>query len=252
MRRLEGKVIIIAGGGTGIGRGTAKRLASEGASVVIGDLSAERAQIVADDIVAAGGQAVGCGFDVTDEPTVAALVQTAVDTYGGLDGMQINVADLVIHRRDGDALATDLEVFDRVIAVSLRGHLLCTRHALPHLLARGGGAIVYTSSAAAFLGEPKRFSYAMAKAGVHALMRHVASRWGKEGIRANVIAPGMVPTEANMNAPASRFEGALKGTRSTRLGKPEDIAAVVAMLMSADGEWINGQVFSIDGGATIR
>jgi len=252
MRRLESKVIVIAGGGTGIGAGTAQRLAVEGARVVIGDLSAEHAQAVAAKIVAAGGEAIGCAFDVTDDPTVAALMWTAVDRFGGLDGLQINVADLAVHRRDSDALNVELAVFDRVTAVSLRGHLLCTRHALPHLLARGGGAIVYTTSAAAFIGEPKRVAYAMAKSGIHALMRHVATRWGKEGVRANAIAPGMVPTEANAAAPPERFERALRGTRSRRLGKPEDIAAVTAMLMSADGEWINGQMLSVDGGATIR
>jgi len=252
MTRFAGKVILIAGGGTGIGAGTALRLASEGARVVIGDLSAERAQAVAAKVEAAGGRAIGRAFDVTDESTVAALVAAAVDAFGGLDGLQINVADLVVHRRDTDALDLDLAVFDRVIAVSLRGHLLCTRHALPRLLARGGGAIVYTTSAAAFIGEPKRVSYAMAKSGVHALMRHVATRWGKEGIRANAIAPGMVRTEANASAPPERFERALRGTRSRRLGTPEDIAAATALLMSADGEWINGQVLSVDGGATIR
>lgn len=252
MSRLDSKVVVIAGGGTGIGAGTAVRLASEGARVVVGDLSAERAQAVAARVNEQGGEAIGVAFDVVDESTVAALMQSAVDRFGGLDGLQINVADLVIHRHDTDALDVDLAVFDRVMAVNLRGHLLCTRHALPHLLARKGGAIVYTTSAAAFIGEPKRVSYAMAKSGIHALMRHVATRWGKEGIRANAIAPGMVPTEANMNAPPERFERALRGTRSQRLGRPEDIGGVVAMLMSADGEWINGQVLSVDGGATIR
>jgi NAD(P)-dependent dehydrogenase (short-subunit alcohol dehydrogenase family) len=252
MRRLENKVIVIAGGGTGIGAGTARRLASEGARVVIGDLSADRAQSVATKIREAGGKAIGSSFDVTDEPTVAALMQAAVESFGGLDGLQINVADLVVHSRDTDVLELDLAVFDRVIAVSLRGHLLCTRHALPHLLARGGGSIVYTTSAAAFLGEPKRVSYAMAKSGIHALMRHVATRWGKEGIRANAIAPGMVRTEANADAPPERFERALRHARSPRLGTPDDIAAVTAMLMSKDGEWINGQMLSVDGGVTIR
>lgn len=252
MQRLTDKTIIVAGGGGGIGAGTALRLASEGAHVVIGDLSAERATAVAAKISAAGGKAVGCAFDVTDEATVARLMDTAINSFGGIDGLQINVADLVIHRRDSDALSVELDVFDRVIAVGLRGHFLCTRHVLPHLLARGGGAIVYTTSAAAFIGENKRVSYAMAKSGIHALMRHVATRWGKEGIRANAIAPGMVPTEANADAPPERFAMALRGTRSARLGKPDDIAAVTAMLMSADGEWINGQTISVDGGATIR
>ena len=252
MRRFENKVIVIAGGGTGIGAGTALRVASEGAHVIIGDLSADHAASAAARICDGGGDAIGCAFDVTDEPTVAALMQTAIERFGGIDGMQVNVADLVVHRIDTDALSLDLAVFDRVIAVSLRGYLLCTRYALPHLLARGGGAIVYTSSAAAFLGEPKRVSYAMAKAGIHALARHVATRWGKEGVRANVIAPGMVQTESNADSPPGRLEGALRGVRSPRLGRPEDVAAAAAMLMSADGEWINGQVISVDGGVTIR
>lgn len=252
MKRLENKVIVLAGAGRGIGAGTAERLASEGAAVVIGDVTTDLAEPLAERIRAGGGQAIALAFDMVDEPSIAALIQAAVDRFGGLDGVHINAADLTAHRFDKDALSVDLDIFDRVIAVNLRGHLLCTRHAIPHLQARGGGAIVYTSSAAAFIGEPKRVSYAMSKAGIHALMRHVASRWGKENIRANVIAPGMVPTEANNSAPPDRMERALKGTRSTRLGKPDDIAAMVAMLMSADGEWINGQVISVDGGATIR
>lgn len=252
MRRLDGKVIIIAGAGTGIGRGTAQRLASEGASVVVGDLSGDAARIVADGIVAAGGTAVGVPFDLTDEDSVARLFTTAVERFGGLDGIHINAADLKAHRHDSNAVDIDLDIFDRIIAVNLRGHLLCTRHAIPLLLERGGGAIVYTSSAAAFIGEPKRMAYAMSKAGMHALMRHVASKWGKKAIRANVIAPGMVPTEANNSAPPERMEKALGATRSPRLGLPEDIAAMVALLMSGDGEWINGQVISVDGGVTLR
>lgn len=250
--RLKGRTIVIAGGGTGIGAGTAKRLASEGANVVIGDLSAERAEAMAEQIRAAGGQAIGRAFDLVDEPTIAALIQSAVDTYGALDGIHINAFDGVAHRQDFDVLTVDMAIFDQVMRVNLRGHFLCTRHALPHLLERGGGAIVYTSSAAAYIGENKRVSYAMSKSGIHALMRHVASGWGKQNIRANVICPGMVPTEANRDAPASRFEKALKGHRSPRLGKPEDLAAMVALLMSEDGEWINGQVINVDGGVTLR
>jgi NAD(P)-dependent dehydrogenase (short-subunit alcohol dehydrogenase family) len=121
------------------------------------------------------------------------------------------------------------------------------------MLERGGGAIVYTSSGAAFIGEAERPSYAMAKAGIHALMRHVASRWGKAGIRANVVAPGFVLTENNLKTMPEQLKVlALGKTRSTRTGKPEDIAAMACLLLSDDGEWINGQVISVDGGATMR
>jgi NAD(P)-dependent dehydrogenase (short-subunit alcohol dehydrogenase family) len=137
--------------------------------------------------------------------------------------------------------------------VDLRGHLLCTRRAIPLLLARGGGAIVHTSSAAAFMGEPARPSYAMAKAGINALVRHVASRWGKEGIRANGVAPGLVitPTVAAMGDTDVQ-RAALRRTPSPSLGRPEDIAAMVAFLLSDDGAWVNGQVVSVDGGSTKR
>jgi len=146
-----------------------------------------------------------------------------------------------------------MAIFDRTVAIDLRGHVLCTRHALPEILKRGGGAIVYTGSGAAYAGEPTRIGYAVAKAGVHALMRHVASRWGKEGIRSNAIAPGLVMTDnALTNMPKERQEEMLAIGRSVRLGRPADIASTVAMLMSDDGDWINGQVISVDGGITMR
>jgi NAD(P)-dependent dehydrogenase (short-subunit alcohol dehydrogenase family) len=253
MGRLDGRVAVIAGGGSGIGAATARRLAAEGARVVIGDLAATAAEAVAAEIAAAGGSAVGVGFDITDEASVAALVGTALERFGGLDICHVNAADLAAILQDTDALTVPLEVFDRTLAVNLRGHLLVTRHALPALLARGGGAIIYTSSAAGFVGEPERVSYAVSKSGLHALVRHVATRWGKEGVRANAVAPGLVltaPVAANM--PEKIKAGALARTRSTRLGTPEDIAGTVAMLASDDGAWINGQILSVDGGTTMR
>lgn len=253
MRRLEGKVLIVAGGGSGIGAAVAQRLAQEGAAVVVGDLNAAASEAVAASIVASGGRASGVGCDIADEAAANALVAAAVRDYGGLDGIHVNAADMQAIRSDGDALQLDLAVFDRTLAVNLRGHLLCTRAALPELLKRGGGAIVYTSSGAADMGEPTRLSYAVSKSGLHALMRHVASRWGKQGIRANAVAPGLVITEQlREHFPENLRQATLAITRSPRLGASEDIAAMVAMLMSADGEWINGQVIGVDGGAMFR
>jgi len=144
-------------------------------------------------------------------------------------------------------------VFMHTIDVNLKGHLLCTRHALPHLLERGGGALVYTSSAAGHIGEPERPSYAASKAGINSLVRHVASHWGRQGIRANSIAPGLVVTPAMDTGLPSEFRDyALRVGRSPRLGRPDDIAGMVAFLVSDDGEWVNGQVLSVDGGASMR
>jgi NAD(P)-dependent dehydrogenase (short-subunit alcohol dehydrogenase family) len=253
MRGLKGKVAVIAGGATGIGAATAVRLAEEGASVVVGDINEAGADAVARRIAEAGGNAIAVRFDVSDDSSVHALVEAAVEAYGGIDLMHANAADLSLCAQDTDAVDISLAIFDRTIAVDLRGHLLCTRHAVPELLKRGGGAIVYTSSGAAFVGEPERVAYAIAKAGINALMRHVASRWGKQGIRANAIAPGFVLTEGAMaQMPEDAQAVLLEAGRSQRLGRAEDIAAMVALLASDDGEWTNGQVISVDGGITMR
>jgi NAD(P)-dependent dehydrogenase (short-subunit alcohol dehydrogenase family) len=253
MRGLKGKVAVIAGGGTGIGAATAVRLAEEGVSVVVGDINIKAAENIVAKITAAGGKAIAVNFDVSDDASVGNLVKTAVETYGGIDLMHANAADLSLCMIDTDAVDLSLDLWDKTMAVNLRGHLLCTRHAIPALLKRGGGAIVYTSSGAAYVGEPERVAYAVSKSGINALMRHVASRWGKEGIRSNAIAPGLVMTDAALeNMPKERQDDMLALGRSTRLGRPADIASTVALLMSDDGEWINGQVISVDGGITMR
>ena len=142
----------------------------------------------------AGGRAVSAEFDISIDESVVALMAASVDAFGGVDLLHANAADMTEAAilSDTDALDVDLAVFDRTITVNLRGFLLCTRHAIPRMLERGGGAIVYTSSATAHVGEPQRPAYGISKSGINALMRHVSARWGREGIRANCVAPGMV------------------------------------------------------------
>jgi NAD(P)-dependent dehydrogenase (short-subunit alcohol dehydrogenase family) len=255
MRGLNGRVVLVAGGAGGIGTASCVRLAEEGASVVVADLNEQGAADVAATIRAVGGSAESTSIDLRDEQSVVAAIDLAVKAFGGLDVLHANAADLSPDTigQDSDAESVPLEVFDRTIAVNLRGHLLCARHAIPRLLERGGGALIFTSSAAAFAGEPERPSYAMAKSGLGGLVRHVASRWGKAGIRANAVAPGLVLTETIRESldPAFR-DMALGLTRSARLGTPEDIASMVAFLASDDSSWITGQVFSVDGGAVLR
>jgi NAD(P)-dependent dehydrogenase (short-subunit alcohol dehydrogenase family) len=164
-----------------------------------------------------------------------------------------NAADTKIRLRDTDAVDVSLEVFDRTVAVGMRGHLICTRYAIPVLLARGGGVMLYMSSDGTRMAEPRRVCYAMTKSAVNALMRHVASRWGKGGIRANAISPGLIETETVMASHTAESRATiLSATRSPRLGKPADIAAMVAMLMSDDGAFIQGQVISVNGGIVLR
>jgi len=253
MRGLKEKVFVLAGAGSGIGMTTAIRLAEEGATVAIGDIDGGAADALAARINADGGRAIGVQFDISDDASVKNLFDTTVAQLGGIDGALINAAEMRAIMSDGDALDVELAVFDRTIAVNLRGHLLCTRHALPALLERGGGSIVYTSSAAAFVGEPTRVAYGISKGGLNALMRHVASRWGRENIRANAVAPGFVPTEKTRDSlPPEFIEHVLAAARSPRMGETGDIAAMITLLLSEDGSWINGQAISVDGGSTLR
>ncbi|HWS93303.1 MAG TPA: SDR family oxidoreductase [Mycobacterium sp.] len=254
LRGLTGKVAVVVGGATGIGAATAARLGAEGCRVVIGDVAADAAEHTAGRIVAAGGTAVHIAFDLSDPESVADLIRTVVATYDGVD-LLFNVgADMSTIRADTDVVDIDFGVWDRVMAVNLRGYVAAMKYTIPRMLGRGGGAIVNMSSAAAFQGEPARPAYATAKAGIGALTRHVASRWGKEGIRCNAVAPGFTATEAIRSAPQwpELQAAALKRIRGTRVGDPDDVASLVAFLLSEEGAWINGQVINIDGGAVLR
>jgi len=253
MKRHEGKVALCAGSATGMGAASARRLGAEGAKVVIGDINLAGAQGVAEEIIAAGGEALAVEFDISQEGSVAGLFAATVDHFGGLDLMHCNAADLRAVRRDFDACAVDLEIFDRSLAVNLRGHLLCTRFAIPAMLKRGKGVILYTSSGAAHSQAPDMVSYYVSKAGLNALMRHVALRWGKENIRANAICPGAILSETlKKNWSQSQLDRTLGGTPSTRLGEPEDIADAAAFLLSDEAAWINGQAISVNGGAQMK
>jgi NAD(P)-dependent dehydrogenase (short-subunit alcohol dehydrogenase family) len=256
LRGLDGKVAVVVGGAGGIGTATCVRLAEEGCSVAVGDIDGAAAEEVAERIRAAGGSAFAAPTDIGDEDQVRSLLDRAVREFGGLDILHANAADLspTTIGLDSDAVSIPLDAFDRTLHTGARGHLLCARNAIPLLEKRGKGALVFTSSGSAFAGEPQRPAYAMAKSAVNALVRHIASRWGQAGIRANAIAPGLVQTAKNMKI--LEDEDTLKsimGTiRSPRVGRPEDIAAMVAFLASDDGEWINGQVIAVDGGSTLR
>ena len=253
-RGLTGKVAVIAGGATGIGAATAARLGAEGALVVVGDISGAGAEATAQAILATGGSATAVSFDLADPASVRALIDSAVDEFGGVD-LLFNVgSDMSMLRGDTDVVDIDLDVWNRTMTVTLRGYLASMKYAIPAMLTRGGGAIVNMSSAAAFIGEPTRPAYATAKAGIGAPTRPVASQWGKDGIRCNAVAPGFTGTEMMRAVPQwpELEAAALRGTRSTRVGHPDDIAAMVAFLMSDEGAWVNGQVINIDGGALLR
>lgn len=250
MRGLKGKAGIVAGGGRGIGAATARRLAEEGAAVVTGDIMGDWAEEVAADIRSKGGKAIGVRLDGTSADSQAEIVATAKTEFGGLDFYHSNLAGGT--EGDVDALNCPIEVLEKSFAINSKSHFLATQAALPALLERGG-AMIYTSSGAASGGAPWQVAYPMTKNAIHALARHVASRWGKEGVRANVICPGLVLTEAVKQHLTDEYvERGLKAVPHVRLGQPEDIAGMVAFLASDDGAWVNGQVYHVNGGAQMR
>lgn len=251
MRGLAGKVGIVAGGARGIGAATARRLAEEGAHVVIGDLLVDQANETAAAIVANGGKAIAVELNGTQAASQAAIVARAIAEFGGLDFYHSNLAGGT--EGDIDALNCPEEVLDKSFAINTKSHFLATQAALPAMLERGGGAMIYTSSGAASGGAPWQVAYPMTKAAIHALARHVAAKWGKKGIRANVICPGLVLTEAvKIHLTDEYVEKGLKAIPHTRLGEPEDIAAAVTFLASDDGAWVTGQVWHVNGGAQMR
>ena len=239
-----------AAGGTG--RATARLLGTSGARVVVGDLDADRAEEVAAAIRADGGAAVAQTFDMGDPASTSALIGTAVERFGRLDGLHNVAGNPSAHRHDGDVVTTPEETWD----LQLRSHLLAyaaaCRTAIPLMLDGGGGSIVNTSSNAARGAGTTRIAYQAAKAGVETLTRHVAATWGKRGVRCNALSYGVVLTDnARAQLSPAFFTAALAQTWSPRLGEPDDVAGIAALLFSDAGAWINGQVIDVNGGMLL-
>jgi NAD(P)-dependent dehydrogenase (short-subunit alcohol dehydrogenase family) len=248
--QLEGKVVLVSGGASDIGRATALRLAAAGAAVVIGDVSPDGAASVAEEVEGAGGRAIGMLCDVRREDSVAAFVERAVAEFGTVDAVDHNAA-WSHPRLDTDAVEVDLGVWERAIEITTRGALLLARHAIP-VMAGGGGSIVTISSGTSTIGESTRVAYGVSKAALNQLTRHLAVRYGRDGIRANAIAPGFILTEtAATQVPAAIQARLTEANPLRRLGTPDDIARVVVFLCSDDAAYVNGQVLHVDGGHQI-
>jgi NAD(P)-dependent dehydrogenase (short-subunit alcohol dehydrogenase family) len=253
MPDLSGKVAIVTGAATGLGAATARTLARYGASVVVAGHSKDGADLVAKDINASGGTAIGVGVEVTDEEQVVAMVRTAVTEFGGLDFLDNNAAGTREDTMgsDLDVVNVPVEVWDRTMAINLRGPFLGCKYAIPEMLRRGGGSIVNVSSAAGLAAERTRVSYGVSKAGLHGLTRHVANAYGKQHVRCNAIALGMILTEAgSKNVPPPMLKRLEDHNALPRLGRSEDVAEIVAYLFSDASSFITGTVIPVDGGFT--
>jgi NAD(P)-dependent dehydrogenase (short-subunit alcohol dehydrogenase family) len=244
MKRMKNKIAIVTGAAGGIGSEIARRMSREGATVLAADINFAGAEAVAAEL---GNNSSAVQFDLYQSASIEAMVQTAIDRYRGLDILVNNAADTTLTTLDKTVLDTELETFDRSIAANLRGVFIATKAALPHLLARGKGAIVNISSASALFGDTWLVSYSTAKAGVIELTRNTAIQYGKQGVRCNSICPGFIAHGRAREIMADTLKSALNAAYIDRNGGPEDIAALAAFLASDDAGFINGTNVVCDG-----
>jgi NAD(P)-dependent dehydrogenase (short-subunit alcohol dehydrogenase family) len=248
---LTGRAAIVTGAASGIGASSAAELAARGASVVVADVNEAGAKDVANEIGQAGHTAIAAGVELADESSIAALIATTVDAFGRIDILHNNAAASgpEVMGRDLDILSMDASVWDAAFAVNLRAMMLTCKHALPHMISSGKGAVVNMSSNSALAGDLSRVAYGATKGGVNSLTMYIATMYGKQGIRCNAISPGLVMTPAaERNLSEFDREIFLGSHLTTQMCRPVDIAKVVAFLASDDSAFINGEVIRVDGG----
>jgi NAD(P)-dependent dehydrogenase (short-subunit alcohol dehydrogenase family) len=248
---LDGKAVLVTGGGSGIGRAGALIMASRGAKLAISDLRLEAAEEVAAEICKAGGNAIAIKCDVEFETEIAAAIAATVAAFGRIDVLHNNAALLApeVIVQDTDILSIPTDIWDRVMAVTLRGPMLGSRYAVQEMRKTGGGSIINTSSIFGLSAHNQQVAYGCAKAGVSQLTQFVATSFGQDNIRCNAVAPSLILTPTARAAVPDALRAAhLSSTLLPFLGEPEDVGHMVAFLASDDARFITGQTIRVDGG----
>jgi NAD(P)-dependent dehydrogenase (short-subunit alcohol dehydrogenase family) len=248
---LTGQVAIVTGGARGIGAAVVRRLAVDGATVVIADIDLATAEATAAAISASGPTVVALHVDLADESSIVALVAAVVDRYDRIDVLDNNAAltDKSVLDEDQDIASMDSAVWDRMFAVNLRSQFLMTKHVVPHMVRNQHGSIINISSGAAMKGDLIRTAYSASKAGIESLTRSTAVQYGRDGVRANTIVPGLILTDAaRAGIPADMLARYTTSTLTPYVGGPDDVAGLVRFLAGEDSRYITGQTIVIDGG----
>ncbi|MDX2358172.1 SDR family oxidoreductase [Dietzia sp. PP-33] len=249
MGRFDGKSVIVTGAAGGIGEEYAKALASEGAKVVVADVSDTEGERVAADIVAAGGEAFFQHTDVSDPESANACAEATVEKYASLD-MLVNNAAIFGGMKLDFLITVPWDYYQKFMQVNMNGQLLMVRACWEKMAAAGGGAIVNQSSTAAWLYSG---FYGLAKVGVNGLTQQLATELGGSNIRINAIAPGPIDTEANRTTtPQAMVKEMVDKLPLKRMGQPQDLVGMLLFLLSDEASWVTGQIFNVDGGQVIR
>jgi NAD(P)-dependent dehydrogenase (short-subunit alcohol dehydrogenase family) len=248
MQRLTGKVAIVTGGGGGIGAAVVARLVQEGGRVAVADLFEDRARSAA---APHGDRAITVPFDAADAHSVKALIERTVAHFGRLDILHNNAALTDPERQQQDTTATDipLEIWNATLTVNLTGYMLGCKYAIPHMIAGGGGSIINTASGSGVAGDLARIAYGSSKGAIIAMTKYVATQYGRQNIRCNAIAPGVVLTPALEATVPGLKELIARHVLTPRFGTPADIAALVAYLASDESGYITGESIGINGGS---
>jgi len=257
--RLEGKIGIITAGGSGMGRAGATRFTKEGAAVAIVDLDGAKAEALAGRLRADGGNAIVIAGDLRDDGFAREIVARTVDRFGGLDFVWNHVG----HPGPASVEGIDMGQYGLAMDLNLRSVLVTTEVAIPHLRARGGGALLYTASIAGLTGSPFSPVYSMAKFGVVGFVRSLAKRVAADHIRVNAVCPGMTDTpmlrtfvarpdasRADNLHPEMIIRQAVRGLPMGRAAKPEEIANAALFLVSEEASYVSGIALPVDGAAT--
>ena len=253
-RRLQGKVAVVTGGGSGIGRGIAVMLAREGARVLVAGRRQAPLDEAVSEIHADGGEARALSTDVTVEAQVQALVQLSVEHYGGLD---VLISNAGLYPRMELPDLTE-EVWDLTVDVNLKGHFLCAKHSIPRMVERGGGSIVFIGSVHGYMGGSDVLAYASAKGGLWTMTRNLARTYARQQIRVNYINPGWVASEGEVahrrelgHSVEWLEEQGRTAVPSGRLQTPEDTGHVCVLLASDQSSQITATRFNVDGGLSV-
>lgn len=250
-RKLEGRVAIVTGAGSGLGAEAARVLASHGALVAVVDINEEAATQVAAGIIGSGGQASAVHCDVAHEDQVDAMVQAVVARFGRVDVLHNNAAILSVEQRqrDRDVINMDVDAWDRAMGVNLRGAMLCSKYAIREMLKLQKGSVIFATSGLGAQGDMSLSAYAASKAALIMLSRSIATQYGKQGIRSNALQIGLAPAEnAHHSMPAALLDILRDNHLTPELGTPRQIADVVAFLASDESSFVTGSTLVADGG----